>query len=621
MSGFLPLCSGIGYRFSDGFDRACTIVDLLGKLKPGVSIEQAQQDMDAVARQLASDYPSTNKDLGVKVVAARGRGYGAGVDTLRTQQLHLFLIAVGLVLLIGCANVAGLLLARAIRRRKEIAVRLALGASRGRLIRQLLTESALIAALGGGVGLLLAFWGKDVVGAFNAADYAGRPRDFQTDLSGTVIAATGMLTLLATIIFGLVPAIHASKPEVMPTLKDEGASGGAHRARLRQILVIAQITLAVTLLVGAGLVIRSLEKVFAGPGFDPRPVITLRLRPLLVNYPTEKALAFQRDVIARLESLPGIVSASPADGIAASPLSGGANQRVSVPGERGEGERVFAVQQTRIGPRYFSTLGVPVLLGREFDERDQANTPKVVVVNDVLARQISPDGQVAGRTLIVSKQQHQVVGVVKDARYYTTGQSPLAVVYRAYWQPNPDGGFNRDSRTIVRVSGDAAAMMPAIRRTVAAVDPAVPISEDYPLSVRMSHEFQDVRMARTMLVSFAVLALVLSAIGLYGVLAFMVAERTREIGVRMALGAQRGDVTALVLRQALGLTLPGAALGLIAAWMSAEFVASLLYGIESRDILAFTVAPLVLIVVALVASYLPARRAARVSPIAALRYE
>jgi putative ABC transport system permease protein len=611
----------IGYRFCDGFNRACTIVNLLGKLREGVSIEHAQQEMDLIARRLAVTYPETNKDLGVTVVAARGAGYSPGTLAPQTRQLRLFLLAVGVVLLIGCANVAGLLLARAIRRRKEIALRLALGASRGRLIRQLLTESAVVAALGAGTGLLLSLLGKDIIGVLQATDYAGRPRDFQTDLSGMVVAATAALTLLVTIVVGLVPAIHASRPDVMAILKDEGSSGGARRARLRQVLVVGQITLAIALVVGAGLTMRSVENIFAGPGFDPRPVITLRLRPGLVGYPTEKALAFQREVIERLESLPGVVSASPADGSAATPAPQVVEQRVRIPAERGESERALPARQTRVGPRYFSTLGVPLVLGREFDERDDATAPKVVVINDVLARQISPDGRVVRRALIIGRQPHEIVGVVKDAQYYASDQLPHAVVYRSYWQPNPDGGFNKDSRTLVRVSGDAASMMSTIRRAIAAIDSDVPISEDYPLSSRVSHEFQSVRMARTMLGSFAALALALSAVGLYGVLAFMVGQRTREIGVRIALGASRRDIAALVVRQAAALTLTGAALGLGVAWVSAELMASLLYGVESRDMLAFTAAPAILIAVSLAAIYLPVRRAARVSPLTALRYE
>ena len=601
----------IGYRFCSVLtERGCTIIDMLGKLKPGVSIARAQMELDGIATALAAAHPDTNRDartdrdLGVSVVSARGRGYPVAENQADAQQLRLLLFAVVLLLLIGCANVAGLLLSRAIRRRKEIAIRLAVGASRARLLRQLLTESALLAALGAAAGLLIAFWGKDLVGSLEATDYAGRPRDLRTDLSGAVFVATATITVVATMIFGIVPALQASKPDVVPALKDEGSAGGAARARLRQVLVVGQLALAVTLLVGAGLLVRSVDKVLAGPGFDPRPLITVRLRPMLVNYPTDKALAFQRAVIARLESMPGIVSASPADFPA------------TVTAEASMPER-----ETRVGPRYFATLGVPLVEGREFDERDSATAPKVVVVNDVMAKRISPDGRVVGRTVTTETGTYEIVGVVRDATYYPLGMAPQAVVYRNYWQPNPNGSFNRDSRTIIRVNGDAAAMMPAIRRAIAAIDPAVPISEDYPLSQRVRYEFQPVERARTLIAVFAALALTLSAIGLYSVLAFAVSQRTREIGVRIALGASHRDVAGLVLRDGLRMVAGGAALGIAVAWLSARLVASLLYGVEARDATTFLAAPAVLVAVALIACYLPARRAASVSPVNALKYE
>jgi putative ABC transport system permease protein len=601
----------IGYRFCDALRaRDCTIVDMLGRMKPGVSIASAQAELDGIAAGLAATYPASNRDartqrgLGVTVVSARGRGLPAAANTADTQQLQLLLLAVALVLLIGCANVAGLLLSRAIRRRKEIAVRLAIGASRARLVRQLFTESALLAALGAGAGLLIAFWGKDFVGRLEPSDYAGRPRDLQTGLSGIVFIATAATTLVATVLLGVVPALQASTPDVIPALKDEGPSGGATRARLRQALVIGQLALAVMLLVGAGLLVRSVDKVLAGPGFDPRPIITVRLRPMLVNYPLDKALAFQRAVVARLESLPGVISASPADSPATTIASGDATER-----------------EMRVGPKYFATLGIPLLEGREFDGLDSADAAGVVVVNDVMAQRISPDGHVVGRALTVQSQTYEIVGVVRDTTYYPVGQPKQAVVYRNYWQPNRDGSFNRDSRTIIRVTGDAAAMMPTVRRAITAVDAAVPISEDYPLSVRVGYEFQPVQRARTLIAAFALLALTLAAIGLYSVLAFTVGQRRREIGVRVALGATGHDVSRLVLREGLGMVATGTVLGLAGAWTSATLVANLLYGIEPRDPSTFVTAPAILILVALVACYIPARRAARVSPMSALKYE
>lgn len=611
----------IGYRYCNGFDRGCTIVDMLGKLKPGLSVREAQQELDVLARQLEAAYPTTNENLGVIVVAARGRGYSFVQARDDVRLLQLFIPAVGVVLLIACANIAGLLLARAIRRRKEMAVRLALGATRGRLFRQLLTESVLLAALGGGAGLLLAFWSKDLLAALNFADYAGRPRDFQIDLRAPVLVVTTAVTTMASLLFGAIPALQASKADVIPVLKDEGASGGLRRARLRQTLVVAEIALAVVLVICAVLLVRSLNRVNAGPGFDPSPVITLRLRPSLVNYSTEKSVAFQREVISRLQALPGVMSASPADGPAATPLMTAGDQTAIVPAEGDRSEYTITMRQARIGPRYFSTLGVPMVEGREFDDRDHAQSQRVIVVNDVLARSLGPQGRVSGKTLIVDGVRYPVVGVVKDAQYYAAGQAPHAVVYRSYWQPDARNALGKDSRTIVRVAGDARAMMAGIRREVAAVDAAVPISEDYPLSRRIEFEFQPVSMARALLVSFGALALFLSAVGLYAVLAFGVSQRTREVGIRIALGASRRDIAVLVLREGLLTAIAGSVLGLALAWATARSMGALLYGVQWHDPMSFLGATLVVILVALVASYLPSRRAARVSPLTALRYE
>ena len=345
--------------------------------------------------------------------------------------------------------------------------------------------------------------------------------------------------MLASLLFGLVPALHASKPRRHAGVERRRRVRRRRPRALRQLLVVGQITLAVTLLVGAALVVRSLDRIVAGPGFDPRPVITVRLRPGLLNYPTERALAFQRNVIARLESLPGVVSASPGDGMVTTPLYVAGGQRVTVVGDSGAPDQELDVRQTRVGPRYFATLRVPVLEGREFDDRDHAGGPRVVTVNDVLAKQIAPDGRVSGRTLIVRGAPHrdrrrdQRRAVLRSRASVRT---PWCI--SSYWQPDPRGGFNRDSRTFIRVAGDPAAMMATIRREIAAVDPAVPISEDYPLSepgrLRVSigrHGADDageLRRARARAERGRVCTVSLRSRS---------RQRTREIGVRVALGA------------------------------------------------------------------------------------
>ena len=604
----------VGYRYCDGFNRACTIVQLLGRVKRGVAPDEAQRELDVLAAQLAAAYPATNADRGVTVIPARGLGQGP--QGSETQQVQLFVAVVSLVLLIACANIAGLLLARSTARRREIAVRLALGARRGRIVRQLLAESVLLAVAGGGSGLLLAVWGTNLLASLYAHDSAGRPIAFDLGLRGAVIAATAGLTLLTALVAGLAPALQASRGDLVGVLKDEGASGGARRARLRIALVTLQVAVSVVLLVGAALLVLSAERVTRGPGFDPAPLVTLRLRPSLVDYPRERAHAFQRDVMQRLESLPGVTSASLSVYMAM--FSAGTRVRVSAPGATAEPTDAIG---SPVGPRYFETLRQPIVAGREFTAQDRSGAPPVAIVNDVLAERLWAGSSAVGQVLVADGQPHTVVGVVRDAQYYVSGEAPRPQLFLSYWQPHGSDAFLNDARAFVRVTGDPANMMAAIRRAIADVDPAVPLVEDHPFRDRVSYMFQPVRMARGLLLAFALLAVALSAVGLYGVLAFTVAQRTREIGVRLALGAGRGQIASLVLRDGLLLTTIGTIVGLAAAWSADRFVASLLFGLDAHNLTAFIAAPSVIAVVALAASYLPARRAASVSPLTAIRYE
>jgi putative ABC transport system permease protein len=603
----------VGYRYCNAFERTCTIVQLLGRLKPGVAIEQSQQELDVLFAQLGP-VSTTNAEVGVTVLSARGLGLGS--QLAEEQQIYLFLGVVALVLVIACANIAGLLLARTTARRRELAVRLALGAGRGRIVRQVLAESVVLAGAGGVAGLLVSTWGTDFLSSLYSHDSAGRPIAFDMTINGTVVTATVALTLFTALLAGVTPAWHASRGHLVAVLKDEGASGGARRARLRGLLVAAQVAVCVVLLIGAALLIQSAYRAFQGPGFSPDHLITVRLRPSLVDYPRDRAHAYQRDVVRTLESLPGVVSASPS--VYMSMFSAGLN--VTAQATTAAAVSVTAISNP-IGPRYFETLAIPLVEGREFTARDRTGAPLVAVVNDVLARQLWPDSPVAGRALQVNGQPHTVVGVVRDAQYYPTGDPPRAQVFLSYWQPRGADTFLNDSRVFIRVAGDAAQMMAAVRRAVAAVDSAVPISEDHPLADRLVYAFQPVRMARGMLTSFAVLAVVLSAVGLYGVLAFSVAQRTREIGVRMALGARPRDIASVVLRDAAVLTAAGISLGLVAAWNTAQFATLLLFGLDARDPTAFVAAPVLLAIVALTASYVPARRAVNVLPLTALRSE
>lgn len=605
-----------GYRFCNAFERGCTVVQLLGRLKPSSDRLAAQAELDVLARQLADVYPATNKDLGVSVIPAVGTARIAG----QGRVVALLLAAVVALLLVACANLAGLLLARAIRRRREIAARLVLGATRGRVIRQLLTESALLSFVGGALGLAVALWGTELIQAVFATDYAGRPMNFTLEIGWRVAAATLALSVLTTLVFGTVPALQTRGADIVGVLRDEGVAGGPVRSRLRSLLVVAQVALSVVLLSGALLLVRSVQHLYTGPGFDPSRVIILRLRPSLVDRPTDQAWAFQKEVVRRLEALPGVASASVSEYL---PVFG-SGERVELWPDGRKPERpadAIGALSSRIGSGYFKTLGLPVLEGREFTSRDERGAPAVTIVNDILARRLWPGASALGKTLVIDGRPHEVVGIVRDAQYHSIAEEAQPYLYRSYWQQTPGAGWVKDSRTHVRVQGDARAMMTAIRREVAAVDPSIPIGEDYPLLDRVTFTFRPLRVATLTLVSFGGLAIFLSAIGLYGVLALTVSQRTREIAIRMALGAGHARVARAVLRQSLALAATGAVVGVAVSAMGARQLASFMYGVPQYDPIAFVGAPLMLVAVALTASYLPARRATRVEPSIALRYD
>jgi predicted permease len=602
-----------GYRYCDAFASDCTIVQLLGRLRPGVSPQQAARELDDIAGRLPAVPMKQRRRVGIDVEPARGIGAAPGSSERR--QLNLFLGAVTLVFVVTCANIAGLLLAGAAARRRHIAVRLALGASRWRILSQVLAETAVLAVLGGAAGLVAAVWSTSVLETLYAQDSAGRAMTFALSLELPVVLAAAGLTILAALLAGGIPAWLASRTEVSSVLKQEGPLGTG-RMRLRQLLVCAQLAMSLVLLVGAGMLVASAQQVMRGPGFDPGPVMTLRLRPSLVNYSRDRAERFHRDVVARLEALPGVVSASPSVYMAM--FGGGPRSAVRDPAQAGA-----TVDATRnfVGTRYFATLGIGVAEGRDFVESDRRGGAAVAIVNDVVARQLSPNRPLAGRAIEVDGRVHTVVGVVRDAQYYAAGETPRGQIFFSYWQSDGTDAFLADSRMFVKVDGDPRAMLADVRRAIAAVDPAVPISEAHALEERVAYMFQPLRVARLLLTAFAVLALLLATVGLYGVLAQSVVQRTREIGVRVAIGATRRDIVALVFRDALTLIAAGVAVGLLGAWYSTRLLQNLLFGVSSRDPWSFAAAAVVVLSIGLLASYLPARRAAQVSPLTAMRLE
>ncbi|HEX6739600.1 MAG TPA: ABC transporter permease [Vicinamibacteria bacterium] len=604
----------------------------LGRLKPGVTPAQAAGSLDAVAQGFIPNRPASAPPL--RLAALPVHVGDPGVRARLTATAQLLMAVVGAVLFLACANVANLLLSRAAARRREIAVRLALGASRWRLVRQLLTESLLLAGGGGAAGLLLAFW---IMRAFaGAAPPPGAlPIAVQAAIDGRVLAFTLALSLLAGLAFGLAPALAATRPALTGALKDESfvADERARRFNLKQALVVSQVGLSLALLVAAGLFVRSLQRVQAvSPGIDVDRLVSAQLPVNLLRYTRAQGREFYTRVVERMEALPGVESAAVARVAALG--GGGRTTSLHLEGRAGNAQRFLSeggigadarareqVNVNVVGPRYFHTLGVALRAGRDFDARDVENAPGVAVVNEAFWRLHYPDrerGAVPGQRLSLGNADgpwREIVGVVADAKQRSLTEDPLPTVYVPLAQNHESGVI-----LYVRTSLEPAALLPTLRREVQALEPNLPLPDLRTLRETVAGSTYAARMGATLLGAFAALALFLAAIGVYGVTSFSTAQRTREIGVRMALGARRRDVGTLVLKHGLRLVALGVALGLLLAFGSARALERFLYGVSGTDPLTFALVPLLLAAVAFVACLVPARRATRLDPLDALRY-
>ncbi len=494
-------------------------------------------------------------------------------------------------------------------RRREIAVRHAIGAARFRLIRQMLTESLLIAAAGTGLGLLLTLWTRRLLLSFYATNSEGYVNFYDLRIDFPTIAFSFGLAILTALVFGLVPAIQATRTNLVSSLKDGRTSQEGSGGRARTGLVMAQIAISLVMIVSAGLLARSAMHIEQGANFDPHGVAVLRLRPRLLQYSPARSQAFIRESIRRLEALPGVESVTFARGIGAVWQS---CCLAFLPDRVTEATRA---SYHVVAPHYFSALRTPLLAGREFDEHDRAASQPVAIVNQTLAGRIDPSGSVIERVFMADGKPLQVVGVVKDSYMRSAADAPVAMFYRPFWQ-SPE---ETDARLAIRVRGDPAAMLPQLRRCIAEADPQVPVTEQMTMLDQLRGTFMQARLAAAVLLCASALALVLSAVGLYGVMSYMVGRRTREIGVRIALGARPSSVCALVLRQSLRVFVPGMLIGLVAALAVTRLLGSWLYGVRATDFWTFVAAASMLSAVALAASWIPARRAARVDPMAALR--
>ena len=611
-------------------------LDLIGRLKPGVTREQAQAAMSTLAAQLAAAYPDTNREQ-TATISPVSKGDPTQRGTLLSVA-GLMLAVVGLVLLIACANVANLLLARAASRRKEISIRLALGASRWRLVRQLLTESVLLSLTGGALGLLLAVWLVDAMRTYSPPGNFF-PVAFDFSLDKSVLAFTLLLSVLTGLIFGIAPALQASKPDLVAALKDEtavwpGAHGAfARRFSLRNLLVVAQVALSLVLLISAGLFLRSLQQAERiDPGFNPEHVLTMPLNINLLRYTKAQGQEFYRQVLERVAALPGVQSASLTR---TPPMSGASRQStVMIAGRTGGPDRVSSSETTSstgedvannttlasaVALNYFQTLGIPLLRGRDFNAQDREGAPGVVIVNETFAKRYFPNQDPLGQRVSLNGAQGpwlEVVGLARDGKYVTLGEAPAPFLYQPLQQRHESGMV-----LLVRTNGDPAEIIPAVRREVQTIERNLPLANARLMTEMLSTSLFPARMGAVLLGVFGLLALVLASVGLYGVMSYSVARRTKEIGIRMALGAQSTDVLRLVLRESMTLVGAGMLLGLLAAFAATRLLAGFLYGISPTDPAAFIGIAVLLALVAIIASLVPARRAAKVDPLVAFRYE
>ena len=598
---------------------------VMARLKPGVSIEQAQVGADTLfqtvrepdVRRMKGDSPDTRlfKSLHIRLESAE-----TGISNLSRQfsePLLVLMCLVGVVLLIACLNVANLLLARATSRQKEIAVRLALGAGRFRLMRQLLTEGVLLSALGGALGLIFAFWTTDLLLGFLPSGRVAAALDIKPDLR--MLGFTLGVTVLTGLLFALAPALQATCPDLIAALKNEAvmAPGGGRRWEMRRLLVILQVALSLVLLVGAGLFVRSLQNLRAvDDGYNTDQVVMLALDPAQSGYTLDQLRSFYAQLDERVAAMPGVKASTYVYHV---PMSGG-HSRVGLeaPGYQPHPGEEMAVLLNQSTPQFFATFGIPLLAGRDFAAQDTPGAPKVVIVNESLARRFfDPESSLGKRITLENYKDLEIIGVVADAKYRNLKEPVPQTAYIPYSQYGMTG-----QRTLcVRTAGDSGVMVAAIRREVQSLDQNLPVFNIKTFAGQINESVSRERLVALLSSFFGVFALLLASLGLYGVMAYAVARRTREIGIRMALGAATGSVLWMVLRETMVLVLVGVAMGLPSALAATRLTEGLLFGLTPTDPVTIALATLLMIAIATLAGYLPARRAARVDPMVALRHE
>jgi len=581
----------------------------VGRLKAGVSREQAVAQLNTIAQQLAKEYPDTDTNMAVMLNPP-----GLIEPDVRTAIVAFsgaLLLTVLLVLLIACTNLASLLLARATQRRKEIAVRMAIGATRARLTWQLLTESVMLSVTGAAMGLAVGWALIQVAQASLPRTDFALTMDLRMDWR--VVTFVTALAMLTGIGFGLVPALHASRPEVVSALKEE--AGGLRRARLRSLLVTSQVALSFVLLIAAGLTVRSLQRTqMLGPGFDPNNALTLSVDLGLQGYDRAKGENFYRQMRACVLALPGVTAAG---FVARLPLGldNSSTEAAPIGQAQPRQEDMSSSFYESVSPGYFAAIGIPLVAGRDFAESDMEKSPGVAIVNETLARKFWPGQNAIGKRVNTGTSDPvEVVGVAKDGKYASLGELPSLMVYFPSTQM-----YESAAALVVRTQMDPEASIATVHGEVQKFDPSLPVYQAKTLREHMKLSLFPLHAATAAVGSFALLAMVLAAIGIYGVMAYSVGQRTREIGIRMALGAKAADVWRMVLKQGVVITIAGIVLGIACAVAVSSVVANLLVGVSATDPLTFLLITLLLSAVALAACFIPARRATKVDPVLAIR--
>jgi len=587
---------------------------VVGRLKPGVTWAQAESALAAITLQLGKEYPHENEGRGVRLLTP-----GLFIPDIRNSVISFSSVlmgVVGLVLLLACVNLANLLLARATERRKELAIRVAMGASRVRIVRQLITETLML-SLGGGLGgILIAAWINAIVSSMKLPTDLAFVIDLQLDWR-VLLFAFG-ISLATGIAFGLLPALQSSRPDLVPALKDEKSMAGFRRSRLRNALVVVQVALSLVLLVCAGLVVRSLQVAQrTRPGFNPENAVALSYDLGLQGYTEEKGRAFHKQILERGRSLPGVRSLALVSTLPLSldysyssiyvegqAITGSTNLPVAVPNE--------------ITPNYFHTMEIP-LRGRDFSDHDDKTESRVAIVNETFAKRFFPGRDAIGARFNFNgpdKPYWEIVGVAADGKYNSLGEDAKPAFYRPMLRD-----YSTSATLVARITGDSQSAIAALRNEVQHLDSTLPIYNARTLTDHMKFPLLPFRIAAIVLGSFGLLAIILAAIGIYGVMSYVVAGRTREVGVRIALGAARSNVLLLIMRQGMSLALIGMMFGLLGAFGAGQLLVKVLFGVSPADPLTFAGVSLLLALVAALACYIPARRATKVDPLVALRYE